>query len=436
MITSIVKSTPYWWEAAPLPSLPEQSLPTEVDALVVGAGYSGLGAAITLARAGRSVLVLDRQHPGEGASTRNGGMTSGNIRLPYAELVRRFGHERALAIQAEGKEAREDLCRFITEEGIDCDYHLSGYFSGALTRAEYDASARSAETLAKALDIESYAVPHSEQHRYIGTDFYRGGKVRMDIGGLHPAKFHAGMLRVALEAGAVVQGNTPVLSIERAGAGCAVSTPRGKIRAGQVLVCTNGYIDASDSWLRRRIVPVRSRMIATEILPRELIAGLMPPRMMYSDGRQLSYYYRPSPDGERILFGGRDGTVSGDPAWPTDHLRVEMTRIFPELANVSTSHSWFGYVAMHRDMIPRVFRKRNVIYATGCCGSGVVWARWLGMKIAQQVLGDHEAGRTAFDFRPPKWIPFFNGTPWFMPLVYAKMEFEDRRLMRGRSKES
>lgn len=432
MTAATVKSTPYWWEAMPLPVLPQQELPAEVDVLVVGAGYAGLGATITLARAGRSVLTLDRQHPGEGASTRNGGITSGNIRPSHAELVRKFGEERALGIQAEGKAARDDLRRFIEEEGIDCDYRLTGRFAGAMTPAEYDASARGAEALAKALGIESYAVPHSEQHRYIGTDFYRGGNVRMDIGGLHPAKFHAGMLRVALAAGALVQGETAVLSVEREGAGFSVATSRGKVRAGQVLVCTNGYVDASDRWLRRRLVPVRSRIIATEPLPAEVMARLMPPLMMYSDGRQLSYYYRPSPDGRRILFGGRDGTVSGDPAWPTDHLRTELARIFPELAAVPLSHSWFGYVAMHRDMIPRLFRKDGVVYATGYCGSGVVWARWLGMKAAQQMLGDREAGRTAFDFRPPKLVPFFNGTPWFMPVVYAKMEFGDRRLMRGR----
>lgn len=431
MITASVKSTPYWWEAAPLPMLPQHELPAEVDVLVVGAGYSGLGAAIPLARAGRSVLVLDRQHPGEGASSRNGGITSGNIRPSHAELTRRFGEKTALAILAEGKAAREDLRRFVEDEAIDCDYQLTGRFAGAMTDAEYDVSARSAEALARSLGIESYAVPRSEQHRYIGTDFYRGGNVRMDVGGLHPAKLHAGMLRVAQEAGALVQGMTAVLSVAREGAGFIVTTARGTVRAGQVLVCTNGYTDASDRWLRRRLVPVRSRIIATEQLPAETMARLMPPLMMYSDSRQLSYYYRPSPDGTRILFGGRDGTLSGDPAWPTDHLRTELARIFPELGNVSLSHSWFGYVAMHRDMVPRVFRKDGIVYATGYCGSGVVWARWLGAKAALQMLGDKEAGMTAFDFRPPKLVPFFNGTAWFMPAIYAKMEFDDRRLMRG-----
>ena len=432
MTTVSPKATPYWWETAPLSALPSLPLPQEVDVLVIGAGYAGLGAAIPLARAGRSVLVLDRQHPGEGASTRNGGITSGNIRPSHAALVRSFGEARALGIQAEGKEAREDLRRFIDDEKIDCDYQLTGRFSGAMTAKDYEVLARAAEALAKTLDVESYAVARSEQHRYIGTDLYRGGNVRMDIGGLNPSKFHAGMLRVARASGAIALDGTAVLSTERAGSGFIVTTSRGVVRAGKVLSCTNGYTDASDRWLRRRIVPIRSRIVATEALPADLMERLMPPRMMYSDGRALSYYYRPSPDGNRILFGGRDGAVSGDPAWPTDHLRTELARIFPDLAQTPLSHSWFGYVAMHRDMIPRIFSKDGVVYATGYCGSGVVWARWLGMKAARQILGDEEAGRTAFDFRPPRFVPLFNGKPWFMPLVYAKMEATDRRLMRGR----
>jgi len=427
--------TPFWWEAAKLAELPEQPLPSEADVVIVGAGYSGLGAAITFARAGRSVLALDRQHAGEGASTRNGGITSGNIRPTAEALTRCFGADRALAIQVEGKAAREDLYRFIAEEKIDCDFHLSGRFSGAMTVKEYDASARSADALAKALGIESFGVPESEQHRYIGTNLYRGGNVRMDVGGLHPGKFHSGMLRVALAAGAIVQGNTAVLSVEQNGKAFLVRTTRGEVRAGQVLVCTNGYTDASDRWLRRRLVPVRSRIIATEELPADVMQKLMPALMMYSDSRKLSYYYRPSPDGRRILFGGRDGTVNGDPAWPTDQLREELVRIFPDLADTGLSHSWFGYVAMNRDMVPRLFTRDGITYAAGYCGSGVVWAPWLGKKAALQMLGDREGGQTAFNFRPPRAIPFFNGHPWFMPFVYAKLGFDDRRLMRERGRD-
>jgi hypothetical protein len=130
------------------------------------------------------------------------------------------------------------------------------------------------------------------------------------------------------------------------------------------------------------------------------------------DIRKLSYYYRPSPDGSRILFGGRDGTTEGDPSAPTVHLQAELAGLFPERAGVGLAHSWFGYVAMHRDMVPRIFSTGNTVYATGYCGSGVVWARWLGKKAAFKVLGDSEQVRSAFDFDPaPKAISFYSGRP-------------------------
>ena len=427
-----VLPTPYWWDAAPVSTLPRVDLPRQVDVVVIGEGYTGLSAAIRLAQAGRSVIVLDRQRSGEGASTRNGGITSGNIRPSYSELVSTFGEARARGIVAEGKLAREDLRRFIEAEKIDCDYRLTGRFRGAMTRDEYESGARQADELAKTLGIESYAVPQSEQHQYIGTTFYRGGDVRMDIGGLHPGKLHAGMLRVAIAAGVAIHDGTSMTAMTRSKAGFTIKTDRGDVLADKLLMCTNGYTDGADPWLRRRIVPVRSRIIATESIPQELMDTLMPQRMMCGDNRALSYYYRPSPDGTRILFGGRDGANSEDVIAPTEHLRTELARIFPQLRDVRLTNSWFGFVAMHRDMIPRIFDHDGVLYATGCCGSGVVWARWLGTKVAERLLGASDSERSAFDFRPPKFVPLFRGNAWFMPVVFAALKRRDQKTMAGR----
>jgi glycine/D-amino acid oxidase-like deaminating enzyme len=419
------KNAVYWWEEAPLAELERKPVPTAADIAIVGAGYTGLGAAIRIARAGRSVQVFDKQHPGEGASTRNGGITSGNLRPGQAELVRRFGQERATAILAEAKAAREDLYRFIAQEKIDCDFALSGRFSGASAPGDYERLAREAEMLNRTLGIEAYAVPRSEQHAVLGTDFYHGGAVRMDIGGLHPAKFHAGLLRLALAAGATVHGETPVTGIRREADGYEVATARGVVRARDVIVAVNGYTDEADRWLRRRIVPVRSRIITTAPLSPNLMGELMPRQMMCSETRKLHYYYRPSPDGTRILFGGRDGTITGDPDWPTENLRRALVDIFPVLDGTEITHSWFGHVAMNRDMVPRIFTRKGVRYAAGYCGSGVVWARWAGEKAAMQILGD-PTGESALDFRPPRAVPLFAGKPWFMPAVFGWLTLQDR----------
>ncbi len=425
-----ISPDPYWWEAAPLRRFEQKPVAPMADVVVVGAGYTGLSAAITLARAGRSVLVFDKQRPGEGASSRNGGITSGNLRPSLAAMTKSFGEERAKAILAESKAAREDLWRFIDEEKIDCDFKLVGRFAGAAAPGDYERLARDADYLRRHLGIDAYAVPRSEQRDVLGTDYYFGGNVRMDIGGLHPGKFLAEMLRVALASGAVLHAETAILGITQDGDGYAVATSRGQVRARDVIVGTNGYTDGSNAWLRRRLVPIRSRIIATAPISPNLMGELMPRRMMVSDTRNLSYYYRPSPDGTRILFGGRDGTIAGETDTPTSRLRETLVELFPELSGTEITHSWYGYVAMNRDMVPRIFSREGMRYAAGYCGSGVVWARWAGRKAALQVLG--RDGSSALDFRPPPAVPFFNGTPWFMPPYMAWLTLQDRRKARQR----
>ena len=420
------KNTPFWWEAAPVKPVAPDPVAGKVDVVIVGAGYAGLSAGLVLARQGRSVAAFDAMNPGEGASSRNGGITSGTIRPDFATIARRFGEEKAIAIEIEGKRARDFLYRFIETEGLDCDFRLTGTFKGALGYDQYDRMARGAEALAKRLGIESFAVPYAGQRAYVGSDFYRGGTVRMDIGGLHPAKFHAELLRVALAAGVRLHSHTPVTAISHESVGYRVTTSAGTVQARQVLVCTNGYTDAAAPFLRRRLVPVRSRMIATEELEPSQMAHLMPKLMMMGENRQLGFYYRPSPDGKRILLGGRDSSRSGDPAASTLRLRRGLIEIFPELENVRLSHSWFGNVAMNRDMIPRIFDKNGVVYASGFCGSGVVWAPWVGMRAAYKLLGDEERALSAFDFRPPAAVPLYRGNPWFMPIVIKGFALQDR----------
>lgn len=177
----MLKDLPYWWEDAPLANLPPAPVLPKSDVVIVGAGYTGLSAALTLARAGRSVQVFDRMRPGEGASTRNAGMASGNLALSFGELARKFGEERAKAIQVEARAAREYLASFIRDEGIDCDFAMTGRFTGATSPADYDKLARDAERTQKTIGIEIYAIPRREQRSILGTDFYHGGVVRFDI---------------------------------------------------------------------------------------------------------------------------------------------------------------------------------------------------------------------------------------------------------------
>jgi len=433
ILPTSIKSTPYWWDDCDFPQLPVRELEKTCDVAIVGGGYTGLSAAIELARAGKQVQLFDRQMIGRAASSRNGGMASGNIRLGHNELVKRFGIDRANGILAEGQSARQDLWNFVEAENIDCNLARTGVFEGAMNVDENEDLRRHAAFLQEKLGIEAFSVDGPDVNEYIGTDLYTGGMVRMDIRGLQPAKLLAGMLGIAASSGAILHENTAVLNFASDAAGVRVSTQKGEVKAKKLIVCTGGYTDDFDPWLRRRLVPVRSRIIATEPLSEEVMNRLMPKRMMYGDTRKLSYYYRPSPDGSRILFGGRDGTTEGDSQAPTVHLRAELAKLFPELANIGITHSWFGYVAMHRDMIPRIFSRGNAIYATGYCGSGVVWARWLGKKAATKLLGNDEQAHSAFDFdHKPKAIPFYRGRPWFVPLVFSIYARQDRKALERR----
>jgi len=181
---------PYWWEAAEPQPADGGSLPEKADVVVVGGGYAGMGAAIPLARASRDVIILERDRPGDGASSRNGGLTSGNIRWSYSELKAKFGADAAKAFYLEGIAARTDLKNFIETEKLDCDFQLTGRFTAAMRPEILESIKREAEIMQQELGIECEIVERSDQYDEIGSDLYHGGIRRTDMGGVHPAKMH------------------------------------------------------------------------------------------------------------------------------------------------------------------------------------------------------------------------------------------------------
>jgi glycine/D-amino acid oxidase-like deaminating enzyme len=424
-IVASLKTDPYWWEAAPPTDMPETDVAETCDVAIVGAGYTGLSAAVVLSRAGRSVQVFDSLRAGEGASTRNGGIASGNIRIGFGTLIERFGLERAKSIYAEGKLARERLSAFLDDEGISCDQQMVGRFAGAVAPKHFEAMRREADLLNKHVDLGVSVIARKDQHAELGTDYYYGGVVRPDIGGLHPGKFHAGLFNRASDAGATIHTSTAVQGVQRDGDGYTVRTARGTVRARDVLIGTNGYTDKANAWLQRRLVPVPSRIIVTEPIGIDVMARLMPKRRMLVESRRVGYYYRPTPDGTRILFGGREGDAN---ASPEDVVRIHIGRlveIFPELADIQAEFSWSGFVAYSRDYMPRLFSHDGMHYAVGYCGSGVVWAWWTGRHAAFQILGQGET-ESAFLCDPPKAIPLYAGKPWFLPTMMKWFGFQDR----------
>jgi glycine/D-amino acid oxidase-like deaminating enzyme len=413
-----MKHTPYWWDDAPLSTAPAPPLPASCDVAVIGAGYSGLSAALTLARAGRSVVVLDAGVPGVGASARNGGMCSDVLKPSLAVLSRRYGAERAKNLVAETREALDFLEAFLAEEAIACDYRRCGGFTGATTQAHYDALARETAALRGSIGFDADMVGKAEVRSEIGTDLYFGGRVAHHRGGLHPARYHAGLLDRVRAAGALVIGESAVTRLERSSAGFRLATAQGELAARDVVVATNGYTGSVTPSLRRRVIPVTSYMIATAPLAPDLMARLMPKGRMLTDSNRLLCYFRPSSDNTRVLFGGRPAYTEIGPVAAARRLAAYMTRIFPELRDVELTHSWSGFIAYTFDRLAHVGERDGVHYAMGYCGSGVVMSTWLGRKAALRLLGRAE-GKSAFAEIDHPTAPFYSGTPWFLPLVQA-----------------
>ena len=417
------KYAPLWWDRVPRPQeLSQTAVPQAVDVAVVGSGYTGLSAALVTARAGRHTVVFDAEDAGYGCSTRNAGQISTSIKPGYDKLSRRYGPQRAYDILKEGQNSLAWLGEFIQSEKMDCDFAVVGRFHAAHNKARFEAVARAVSNQPKGLEVDAYVVPKAEQHSELGTDAYFGGVVYTQHAAIDPARYHQELLDRARAAGAEVVARCPVTNIEKVAGGFRLSTPRGEVRARDVIVATNGYTGNLTPWFRRRLIPIGSYVIVTEPLPPELMARLIPKGRVVSDSRKVIYYYRPTPDRRRILFGGRVSLSETDPRVSGPKLVSEMTRIFPELSGKRITHSWCGFVAYTFDELMHVGQHDGLYYAMGYCGSGVAMASYCGMRIGQRLLGLKEA-RTAFDDLTFQTRPLYSGTPWFLApsLMYYKL---------------
>lgn len=428
------KETPLWWDdAQPLDLTPRNdngglhnsSLPNRVDVAVIGSGYTGLNAALETVRGGRSTLVLDAEQAGWGCSSRNGGQISTSIKPSIEKLAKKFGVERAVAIHREGQSALEWIADFIHSEAIDCDFSHVGRFHAAHTPAHYEMLAQEAKrNTVETAGVEM--IPRSEQRKELGSNAYFGGALYPNHASLHPAKYHSELLKRVLNAGATVLAHTPVLQIEKTSDGYILTTNRGSVVARDVVVATNGYSGKILPWLRRRIIPIGSYIIATEVLPEALVNDLFPKNRIASDTCRVVYYYRASPDRRRIVFGGRVSARETDPKLSAPALYKDMTRIFPELRDYKISHSWAGTVAYSFDTLAHCGRHDGMYYAASYCGSGVSMASYLGMRTGKRILG-LESGKTAFDDLPFPTRPLYYGTPWFLPATVAWYRWCDTR---------
>ena len=425
------KRTPYWWEAiAPPGSDPDAAvpeLPAKASVVIVGGGLTGLNCAIELARGGVQPVVLDGEDFGFGASTRNGGAVSAGTNLGKG-MGGAKGGAADLALReliAEAASSIDHVESVITREGIDCHWERKGRFLGAFTPRHYAAMAGRADWYNETADAGASVLPRERQREEIASDYYFGGMVVRRAGKLHPALYHKGLADAARRHGAVLLPRTRAGRLHRTATGWRMETSRGEIAAEEVVIATNGYTGGLTPDLQRRVIPLASHIIATEELEPGLAASLIPNGRTLADTRRVLCYYRMSPDGRRVLFGGRPRftQVSAEVSAPL--LHALMLERWPQLAGTRITHAWTGFTGFTFDGLPHLGRtERGLHYAMGCNGSGVGMLSHLGAQVARTVLGGGNRV-SAFDGRPFPTRPFYTGKPWFLPPVGNWYRFRD-----------
>ncbi len=428
MLTADWKAAPIWWDDAPLTPA-DAPVPASTDAAIIGSGYCGLMAALTLARAGVPVVVLEAGDPGFGASTRNHGHIGGGGKLP-PKLDTLVGPERAQLIREDMVDATDFLHTLIRTEQLDVDLVQRGRFIAAHSRPAFAGLQRRAETLRSGLRLTVNEVPERDQRQEIGSDFYYGGIVVEEAAALHPAKLYRGLRKLAEAAGVVLCGRARVTGIDGAAGRYRLQTARGTIEASTVIAATNAYTGPEMPQLRRRVIPVSATLVATEPLPADVADSVLPRNRTGGDTKRALYAFRRSPDGRRVIFAGRAKFREIDERQSSRILHRFMTEVWPQLAPHRISHGWKGFVGFTFDFLPHMGTQDGIHYAAGCQGSGVTLMTYLGHQMALKVLGRQNRPCGFDGVRFPQ-MPGYDGRPWFVPAIgryYRLRDALDRAL--------
>ncbi|MGH7112221.1 MAG: NAD(P)/FAD-dependent oxidoreductase [Stellaceae bacterium] len=315
--------------------------------------------------------------------------------------------------------------RLIAEEGIACFWEQRGRFVGAWARSHFTAQAKKLSLLNGAAQSGATMVPRERQREEIASDYYFGGMVVERSAKLHPALYYKGLLDACGRRAVTLCPQAPVARIAREGTGWRVETGRGSLLAGDVVIATNGYTGTVTPELRRRVVPIASHIIATEELPADLAGSLIPKGRTLSDTKRVLCYYRMSPDGRRMVFGGRARFTQVEARISAPILHRCMTARFPQLRGVRVTHAWTGNTAFTLDALPHMGQRDGLYYCLGCNGSGIAMMTYLGWQTARNITRVANAP-CAYDTAEFPTHPLYRGTPWFLPLVGGWYRLRDR----------
>ncbi|MBN3725902.1 NAD(P)/FAD-dependent oxidoreductase [Burkholderia sp. Ac-20379] len=363
----------------------------QVEVAVIGAGYSGLGAAHALQRRGVSCAVLDANPVGWGASGRNGGVVSSKFRLSFPTIASRHGLDVARRMHRLAHEGVRAVEALVDEFGIDgARFAHTGSLRCAHTERALAACLAEADWVRTTLgDTSMTALSRAQVTEETGSTGFVGGVLSADAGTILPLEYVLGLARGLAARGVPIHTGTPVLAIERTPDGVVLRTPAATVRAKQLIVATNAYsgLSAATAAYQRELVPFRSAMIATERLPAELDAALMTRDRSYTETRRMMKWFRRA-DG-RMIFGGRDAFGKEGQDTGFEALRRAMVALFPQLAGVRVEYRWSGYVGMTFNALPHVGRSdAATVFCLGYNGAGVAMASLIGQHAAALALGE------------------------------------------------
>ena len=422
----------YWLSTTEFPKTdPTRPLPEVVDVAVIGAGFTGLSAARTLAKRGAKVAVLDSETIGWGASSRNGGMVLTGLKLGVNKLISMYGRERTQRMYAASLVTIDCVEQIVREEAIDCDFSRCGHLEVACKQQHFDDYARQADVIDRDFNHKLRVVQRHELPSEIGSTIYYGGMVDEISAGCNPARYVAGLGRAVVKSGGEIFEHVRVRAIERDSRqgelGWKLSTTRGPLWAHEVFVGTSGYTSAVTPSIQKKIIPIGSFIITTEVLPAPLAKELSPRNRMIYDSKNYLYYYRLTPD-RRMLFGGRaaffpenDQTIRRS----AEILRRGMISVYPQLRDARIEYVWGGTLDFAFDIMPHAGQLDGMYYAVGYAGHGVAMATYQGQKIAELMAGDQPDNPFVGIPFPSAPLGIYNGKPWFLPFAGAWYKFLD-----------
>jgi len=422
----------YWLTTTEFPSTnASRPLPEVVDVAVIGSGFTGLSAARTLAKRGAKVAVLESETVGWGASSRNGGMVLTGMKLGVNKLISMYGSEHTQRMYAASLASIDCVEQIVREEAIDCAFSRCGHLEVACKQKHFDGYARQAEVIAREFHHTLRVVQKQDLSAEIGSTIYFGGMVDEVSAGCNPAAYVAGLSRAAISAGAEICEQARVQAIQRDSRqgelGWKLTTSRGPLWAHELFVGTSGYTGPATPALQKKLIPIGSFIITTEILPEKLACELSPRNRMIYDSKNYLYYYRLTPD-RRMLFGGRAAffpETNQTIRQSGEILRRGMISVYPQLADAKIDYLWGGTLDFAFDIMPHAGQLDGMYFAVGYAGHGVAMATYQGQKIAELMAGDKPENPFIGIPFPGAPLGLYNGNPWFLPLAGAWYKFLD-----------